>query len=260
MQCYERSAAWIFKQHDVYITPNQEVQFKTNYVNVANNNPCNLNGKKTFHYLGMTMASTPFSDCTFRIVPRYDVSNDQLKDLSSQMVTHFNKEEIKELDGVKYKQPMNVEESKYPYILLDLLWKFKQITSSNTPLWSATMIAVFRKSEKNIKSTVTFSQWSTSHQQSTDFACVYSTLKYIEEVPQKSTKVTVSTFDQALWLHRIYNEQQWNWCFIIDSCCKYATLFAFRNSSRQDYKGAPLALSYILLEKNFRIHWHWFRQ
>ena len=105
----------------------------------------------------MTMALTPFSDCTFRIVPRYDVSNDQLKDLSSQMVTHFNVEGFKELDGVKYKQPMNVEESKYPYILLDLLWKFKQLTSSNTPLWSATMIAVFRKSEKNIKSTVTFS-------------------------------------------------------------------------------------------------------
>ena len=33
----------------------------------------------------------------------------------------------------------------------------------------------------------------------TDLTCVYSTLKHIEELTQKSNKVTVCTFDQALW-------------------------------------------------------------
>ena len=56
----------------------------------------------------MTMALTPFADDTFRIVPRNDVSKDQLKDLSSQMVKHFNMEGIKKLGGVKYKPPINI--------------------------------------------------------------------------------------------------------------------------------------------------------
>ena len=84
-----------------------------------------------------TMASTPFSDDIIRIVPRNDVSNDQVKDLSSQMV------------GVKYKPPINVEESEDPYILLDLIRKSKQLTFSNTPLWPGTMKAVFENQKKN---------------------------------------------------------------------------------------------------------------
>ena len=42
--------------------------------------------------MGMIMALTPFPNDTFHFVPRNDVSNDQLKDLSSHMVKHFNME------------------------------------------------------------------------------------------------------------------------------------------------------------------------
>ena len=44
------------------------------------------------------------------------------------MVKHFNMEGIKKLGGVKYKSTINVEETEDPYILLDLLWKSKQLT------------------------------------------------------------------------------------------------------------------------------------
>ena len=57
-------------------------------------------------------------------------------------------EGIKKLDRIKYKLPTNVEDSEDPYILLDLLWKSKQLTFSNTPLWSGTTKEVFGKSEK----------------------------------------------------------------------------------------------------------------
>ena len=87
----------------------------------VDHNPCNFNGKDTVHYMVMTMSLIPFSDDTFRIVSRNDLSNDQLKYLISQMRKHFNMEGIQKLGRVKYKPPINVEESQDPYILLDLL-------------------------------------------------------------------------------------------------------------------------------------------
>ena len=60
----------------------------------VDHNSCNFQWKDTVYYMAMTMALTPFSDDTFRIVPRNDLSNDQLKGLSSQMMKHFNMEGI----------------------------------------------------------------------------------------------------------------------------------------------------------------------
>ena len=96
----------------------------------------------------MTLAFNPFSDGIFRIVPPKGVSNDQLKDLNSQMVKDFNMEVTKKLGRVKYKLSTNVEESEAPCILLDLLWKSKRLTATNTPLWSGK--SVFGKSEEKV--------------------------------------------------------------------------------------------------------------
>ena len=63
VQCYERSTALTFKQHNVNVTPSQKVQFMADNVD---HNPCNLDGKNTVHW-------PIFSDDTFRIVPRNDV-------------------------------------------------------------------------------------------------------------------------------------------------------------------------------------------
>ena len=54
----------------------------------------NLDGKNTVNCSGKY-----FPDDTFRIGPQNNVSNDQLKDLSYQMVKHFNMEGIKKLGG-----------------------------------------------------------------------------------------------------------------------------------------------------------------
>ena len=91
----------------------------------------------------MTMSLIPFSDDTFRIVARNDISNDQLKYLNSQMRKDFHMEGIHKLGGVKYKSLINIEESEDPYILLDLLWKSKQLTFSHTSLWLGIMKIVF---------------------------------------------------------------------------------------------------------------------
>ena len=117
---YARSAALTFKQQDVSKTPSQKVQF------IAGNldhNPCNLDGKNTVHYMGMTMALTPFSDDTFVSSIGMIKWSTVSKDLSSQMVQHFNMEGIKKLGGVEYKLHIAVKESKDQYMLLDLLWK-----------------------------------------------------------------------------------------------------------------------------------------
>ena len=54
----------------------------------------------------MTLALTPFSDGIFCIVPPKDVSNDQLKDLSSQKVKDFNMKVTKTLELNKNYLPM----------------------------------------------------------------------------------------------------------------------------------------------------------
>ena len=107
-----------------------------------------LMGKNTVYYIGMPIALTPFSDNTFRIVPRKDVLNDQLKGLNSQMVKHFDMEGIKKLGGVKYKPYINVEQREDPYILLDVHWKSEQLSFSNTLLWWGTMRAILENQEK----------------------------------------------------------------------------------------------------------------
>ena len=110
----------MLKQQDVNKTPSQKVQFMAGNLN---HNPCNLDGKNTVHYMGMTMALTPFSDDTFVSSIGIIKWSTVLKDLSSQMVQHFNMEGIKKLGGVEYKLPINVKESKDQYMLLDLLRK-----------------------------------------------------------------------------------------------------------------------------------------
>ena len=122
---YERSAALTFKQYDVNITSTQKFQFMADNVG---HDPCNFNGENTVYYIGMPIALTPFSDNTFRIVPRKDVLNDQLKGLNSQMVKHFDMEGIKKLGGVKYKPYISVEQREDPYILLDVHWKSEQLS------------------------------------------------------------------------------------------------------------------------------------
>ena len=54
------------------------------------------------------------------------------------MVKHLNMEGIKELGGAKYKTPINVEESKDSYILLDLLI-FLPMTSYQQATFSWTL-------------------------------------------------------------------------------------------------------------------------
>ena len=104
----------------------------------------------------MTIPLTPFSNDTFCIVPRNDVLNDQLKDLSSQMKKPSIMEGIKKLGGVKYKLTISGKESEDPYILLDLLW-------SNTPLWSGSIKSVLNHKRF-------FSLLFTSHQQNLDMS------------------------------------------------------------------------------------------
>ena len=81
------------------------------------------------------------------------------------MVKHFTMEETKKLSGLTTNHRSMQQESEDLCILLDLLWKSKQVSFSNTPLCSGAMTTDFGKSEKNLKSVL-----------------IYSTLKYIEEL------------------------------------------------------------------------------
>ena len=51
----------------------------------VDDDPANLDGRDTIHYMGMTVAVSPSIQANHRLIPRNDVQNDQLKALSSNL-------------------------------------------------------------------------------------------------------------------------------------------------------------------------------
>ena len=76
------------------------------------------------------------------------------------------------------------------------MYKTKQLLSSNVPLWSGFMKSVFGEDIFLKKSSVVFLPMIPLRP--TDIPCVYSTLKYIENLAINSGRTPVCTFDQAV--------------------------------------------------------------
>ena len=88
---YEMNAALIFDDHDLKIENTQNICFMADNVD---HNPCNLYGRNTVHWMGMSLAVAPVLSDNQRVIPRSEVSNDQITGLTSDMVQSFNAEGV----------------------------------------------------------------------------------------------------------------------------------------------------------------------
>ena len=129
----------------------------------------------------MTLAVAPMIPGKQHVIPSSEVSNEQVANLTSNMVQTFNAEEV----------------NNDKHNTLDTLWKCKQLISPNSPLWGGFMQAVFGKAEDLHSTSITFLPMIDLPP--SDLTCVYSTLKYIEILADKYHRIPVCTFDQALW-------------------------------------------------------------
>ena len=92
----------------------------------VDDDPANLDGRDTIHYMGMTVAVSPFIHANHRSIPCSDVQSDQLKTLSSNLVKPFNSDGLKQLNGMTFRKfTLSPHHDKHTY--LDLLWKCKQL-------------------------------------------------------------------------------------------------------------------------------------
>ena len=139
----EKNAALIFNDHDLKINETQKMYFMADNVD---HNPAHLDGRNTVHWMGMTLAISPVCPGNPRIIPRVEVSKDQIVSLTSNMVHTFNTEGIKTLGGLAYKE-LKVEMNNDNHNHLDLLWKCKQLILPNSTLWAGLMQAAFGESE-----------------------------------------------------------------------------------------------------------------
>ena len=124
MRRYEKNAALIFNDHHLKINETQKMYFMTDNVD---HNPANLDGRNTVHWMGMTLAISPVCPGNPRIIPRLEVSKDQIVNLTSNLDHTFNTEGVKTLGGLTYRE-LKVEMNNDNHNHLDLLWrKCKQL-------------------------------------------------------------------------------------------------------------------------------------
>ena len=99
--------------------------------------------------MGTIAGVTSRSNMSSRNIPRHFISNNQIKVLSSNLIHKFNTEGDKQLGGLKF-QPYQLLNSCDKYSKLDVLWKCKQLLTTNFPLWGGVMQAAFQKIISNI--------------------------------------------------------------------------------------------------------------
>ena len=176
---FEMNAALMFNDHNLKIENTQNICFMVDNVD---HDPANLDGKNTVHWMGMTLAVAPMIQDKHRVIPRSEVSNEQVANLTSHTVQTFNAEGAKTFSDLKYMK-FTVEVNNDKHDTLDTLWKCKQLISPNSPLWGGFMQAVFGKAEDLHSTSITFLPMIDLPP--SELTCVYSTLKYIENLADK---------------------------------------------------------------------------
>ena len=94
---YEMNVVLTFNDHGLKIDKKQTMYFMADNVD---HNPANLDGRNTVHWMGMVLAVSPANSDNLRLVPRSEVSNEQLVNLTSNIVQTFNAEGLKSLGGM----------------------------------------------------------------------------------------------------------------------------------------------------------------
>ena len=176
--------------------PSLEGQFVQYTANNVDHNVRTLDGRDTFHGMGMVAAVTPATTQANR-VPRRNVTQEEVAKAGKVEIKPASDGRLEELNIV-YNDVLSITVQD-PTANLDLLWK----TSLHpNPAWSGLMQAVHEGNHTG-KSSVLFLPMI--DMTPSDVTCVMSTLNFVSHHAKSHDILTpIITFDQPLWLKAFY--------------------------------------------------------
>ena len=188
VQKFEKSAAVSQTFDEPDLSGNEFIQFMADNVD---HNVRTLDGRNTFHGMGMMATVTPGISHK-RQVRRVAAS---LEDIA--VVGRIN---------IHFKGPVQNTDLTYPYLPValmedtaynvDILWKMSWLLRPKTPLWNGTMQMIYDGDHSGESSTIFLPMIDMDP---TNETCIYSTLHYIAGLSKKFNTLPVVTFDQPLW-------------------------------------------------------------
>ena len=175
--------------------PSFEGQFVQYIADNVDHNVRTLDGRDTFHGMGMVAAVTPATTQANR-VPTRNVTQEEVAKAGKVEIKPPSDGRLEELNIV-YNDVLSITVQD-PTANLDVLWKTSLLLSAERPAWSGLMQAVHEGNHTG-KSSVLFLPMI--DMTPSDVTCVMSTLNFVSRHAKSHDILTpIITFDQPLWL------------------------------------------------------------
>lgn len=160
----------------------------------VDHNLCTINGKGTFHGMGMiSIGSSSGNDSQRRIV-RVNATIEDVKKVGVVKLFQYS-EDLEDNLSIKYTKlsPSTIADA---FSKLDLLWTLSWPAVSDRPAWFGFMQNVTTGTFES-KPNITYLPMIDLN--SSSYTCIYSTLMFIANEARKIGSSAVCTFDQPLW-------------------------------------------------------------
>jgi len=170
----------------------------------VDHNIITLDGRGTFHGMGMVAATTP-GQVTTHAVRRKNISNLNLKEMSQVDIIDYRFSTFARRNIMFEILP----ELHSPAPVVDVLWELSFCFHQDTPNWQGMMSIVHSGTKHPGKSSVTFLPMIDMYPG--DHTCILSTLSYICDLAAKQKISPIVTFDQPLFFKAseiIYNSPE----------------------------------------------------
>jgi hypothetical protein len=170
----------------------------------VDHNIITLDGKGTFHGMGMVAATTP-GQVTTHVVHRENVSKLNVKEMSRVDIIDYRFSTFARRNIMFEILP----ELNFPVPGVDILWELSFCFHTDTPNWQGMMSIVHSGSDHPGKSSITFLPMIDMYP--SEPTCILSTLSFICDLAAKHKISAIVTFDQPLFFKAseiIYNSPE----------------------------------------------------
>lgn len=191
VKTFERSSAVMQGTDIPNLNSNHFLQYSADNVD---HNIRSIDGKNTFHGMGIIVSITPSSRSTESIIRRVNITSEDIASVGRINIHNFIPEKDRRNSMSYANLPDNNTEE--PYTRMDLLWKTSLLLKVPRPLWSGFMQMV-HKADHPGQSSVMFLPMI--DMDPNDLTCIYSTLTFVASHARRHNSTAVVTFDQPLW-------------------------------------------------------------
>lgn len=160
----------------------------------VDHNLCTLDGKGTFHGMGMISIDSISGNRIEKRIARVNATIEDVKKVESVEIIQYS-EDVEDNLSIKYTKlsPSTVADA---FSKLDLLWTVSWPAVLDRPAWFGFMQKVTTGTFET-KPTITYLPMIDLS--SSSYTCIYSTLMFIAKEATKNGTSAVCTFDQPLW-------------------------------------------------------------